>query len=146
MKSKAPGPMSCNCLSLRQAARHVSQFYDQRLAPYGLTLNQYALLGRLATLGPTPINEVAQELVVDRTTLTRNVRPLQQAGLIAQAPHPADGRSQCLSLTKPGRELLAQATPAWATAQVQFEQAFGMEQAAALRQMLQAVTKVSFSG
>jgi len=59
----------CNCLAIRQASRHVTQFYDQLLAPSGLRTTQFAILGRLQRSGPMPINALAAALVMDRTTL-----------------------------------------------------------------------------
>jgi DNA-binding MarR family transcriptional regulator len=132
---------SCNCLSLRQAARHVSQLYDRHLAPHGITLNQYSILAQVSTLGAATVNEVAQHLVMDRTTLTRNLKPLQQQGLVNQEPNPADGRSQCISLTLQGQQLLTETKPAWTAAQAQFEQSFGVERSTALRQELNVLIK-----
>ena len=71
----AANPAECNCLALRQAARHVTQFYDQCLAPAGLRSTQYSILSRLARSGPMTINLLAADLVMDRTTLGRNIRP-----------------------------------------------------------------------
>ena len=79
-------PAACNCLALRQAARHVTQFYDQFLAPSGLRTTQYSILARLVREGPMAINALAAELVMDRTTLGRNILPLQRDGLIAVGP------------------------------------------------------------
>ncbi|MGI4864208.1 MAG: MarR family winged helix-turn-helix transcriptional regulator [Janthinobacterium lividum] len=140
---KADLMTNCHCLSLRQAARQVTQLYDRHLAPFQLTLNQYSILGQLSVLDATPINELAQKLFVDRTTLTRNLKLLQQAGWVAQAPHPTDGRSQCVSLSAAGRRLLTKAIPAWQAAQAQFEAAFGTLEAAALRQQLHAVAQTT---
>ena len=75
----------CNCLALRQAARHVTQFYDQCLAPSGLRTTQYSILVRLQRHGPMTINALAAELVMDRTTLGRNILPLERDGLISIA-------------------------------------------------------------
>src|SRR5207237_243828 len=72
----------CNCLAIRQASRHVTQFYDQLLAPSGLRTTQFAILGRLRRSGPMPINALAAALVMDRTTLGRNILPLERDGLI----------------------------------------------------------------
>src|SRR5207253_1239800 len=72
----------CNCLALRQAARHVTQFYDQCLAPTGLRTTQFSILAKLKRLGPMTINALARELVMDRTTLGRTMLPLQRDGLI----------------------------------------------------------------
>lgn len=138
--------LSCNCLSLRQAARHVSQLYDRCLAPHGVTLNQYSILAQLSVLNAATVNEVAQHLVMDRTTLTRNLKPLQQLGLVKQEPNPADGRSQCVSLTPAGQQILTAAQPAWSAAQAQFEAAFGADRASFLRQELKAVVHNPLAG
>src|ERR1700761_9638759 len=75
-------PAACNCLALRQAARHVTQFYDEFLAPIGLRSTQYSILARLQRRGPMTVNALAAEMVMDRTTLARNIQPLQRDGLI----------------------------------------------------------------
>jgi len=95
-----PKPDLCNCLALRQAARHVTQFYDRFLAPMGLRTSQYSILAKLRRLGPLPINALARELVMDRTTLGRNILPLQREGLIAIVKGSADRRSKELRLTE----------------------------------------------
>ena len=82
---KWTNPAGCNCLALRQAARHVSQFYDQFLIGSGLRTTQYSILARLQRKGTMSINALATELVMDRTTLGRNILPLQRDGLIAIA-------------------------------------------------------------
>src|SRR5260370_33609472 len=74
-------PELCNCLAIRQAARHVTQFYDQFLAPVGLRATQFSILAKLKRLGPMPINGLARELVMGRTTLGRNILPLERTGL-----------------------------------------------------------------
>ena len=82
-----PGRL-CNCLAIRQAARHVTQFYDQCLAPTGLRATQFAVLSRLHRLGPMTINALARELVMDRTTLGRNILPLEREGLVEDRTRP----------------------------------------------------------
>src|SRR6266853_633769 len=77
------GPEDCNCLAVRQAARHITQFYDQLLAPSGLRTTQFSVLAKLRRLGPMTINALAAEMVMDRTTLGRNILPLERDGLIA---------------------------------------------------------------
>ena len=72
----------CNCLALRQAARHVTQFYDQFLAPAGLRTTQFSILARLRHLGPMTISTLAADLVMDRTTLAPNLKPLESLGLL----------------------------------------------------------------
>src|SRR5438128_11920083 len=80
--TSAPWP-ECNCLALRQAARHVTQFYDQYLASTGLRTTQFSILAKLQRLGPMTINALSRELVMDRTTLGRTMLPLERDGLIA---------------------------------------------------------------
>src|SRR5215468_5173135 len=92
----------CNCLALRQAARHVTQFYDQVLVPSGLRTTQFSVLARLRHLGPMTINNLAKDLVLDRTTLGRNILPLQRDGLIAAVRDSTDHRSKELHLTEAG--------------------------------------------
>src|SRR5215204_1256018 len=68
----------CNCLAVRQAARRVSQFYDSYLAPLGLKTSQYSILAKLNRLGPMSINEIADSMVMDRTTTGRAIKPLER--------------------------------------------------------------------
>ena len=133
-----PSP-ECNCLALRQAARHVTQFYDQWLAPSGLRTTQLSILAKLKRLGPLTINALARELVMDRTTLGRTMLPLERDGLISIEDGIADRRSKELHLTKAGAERLRVALKLWSEAQMQFEATFGGERASTLRNELRAV-------
>ena len=132
-------PAGCNCLALRQAARHVSQFYDQFLAGAGLRGTQYSILARLHRKGPMGINALAAELVMDRTTLGRNILPLQRDGLIAIGPGRIDRRSKELKLTRAGMARLRAASAPWNEAQARFEAAFGGKRAKELRSLLHEV-------
>src|SRR6266550_3919796 len=133
-----PSP-ECNCLALRQAARHVTQFYDQCLAPAGLRTTQLSILAKLKRLGPLSINSLARELVMDRTTLGRTMLPLERDGLISIKDGTLDRRSKQLRLTKAGAERLRVARRLWSEAQTQFEAAFGGERSSTLRNELRAV-------
>jgi DNA-binding MarR family transcriptional regulator len=141
-----PKPDICNCLALRQAARHVTQFYDQFLAPVALRTTQYSILAKLRRLGPLSINTLAKELVMDRTTLGRNILPLQREGLIAAVTGSADRRSKELRLTDAGLARLRQARRGWAEAQARFETAFGGERSLELRALLHAVSTSDLAG
>jgi DNA-binding MarR family transcriptional regulator len=129
----------CTCLAVRQAARHVTQFYDQFLAPAGLRTTQFSILAKLKRIGPMTINALARDLVMDRTTLGRNILPLQREGLIAVATGRADRRSKELHLTESGAARLREAAKGWAEAQARFATAFGGERTAELRSLLHAV-------
>ena len=139
MPSSEPKGLICNCLALRQAARLATQFYDQHLAPSGLRTTQFSILAKLKRLGPSTINSLAAELVMDRTTLGRNILPLERDGLIRIEPSATDARSKELHLTRKGAASLSRAAPGWAEAQRRFEAAYGAERAVQLRSLLQAV-------
>src|SRR5580658_9579780 len=139
MTSDWTNPAACNCLALRQAARHVTQFYDQFLVPSGLRSTQYSILARLQRKGPMTISALAAELVMDRTTLGRNILPLERDGLIAIGRGKADRRSKDVCLTAAGIARWRSALKGWQKAQARFETAFGSTRAEALRGLLQEV-------
>jgi DNA-binding MarR family transcriptional regulator len=138
--AKLPRLEECTCLAVRQAARHVTQFYDQHLAPAGLRTTQFSILAKLKRQGPMTINVLADELVMDRTTLGRNILPLEREGLISIAPGRTDRRSKELRLTDVGVERLRAAREGWKKAQEEFAAAFGDERAAGLRALLHEVS------
>jgi DNA-binding MarR family transcriptional regulator len=135
----SPSVSDCNCQALRQAARHVSQFYDQCLAPSGLRTSQYSILVKLNRKGPMTINALASDLVMDRTTLGRNILPLDRDGLISIAKGGTDRRRKEVRLTPVGAERMSVARDQWAEAQARFEAVFGEHRAAELRSLLGAV-------
>ena len=137
---RAADPELCNCLALRQAARHVTQFYDQYLVPTGVRTTQFSILAKLKQSGPMTINALAEQMVMDRTTLGRNILPLEREGLISVTKGRADRRSKELHLTEAGKATFRAAAKAWTEAQTRFETMFGGERAADLRELLHAVT------
>jgi DNA-binding MarR family transcriptional regulator len=132
----------CNCLALRQAARHISQIYDSYLAPEGLRTTQYSILATLNRLGPLSINELAKSMVMDRTTLGRAIRPLERDRLLTIGGG-EDGRTRSLRLTATGKARLKAATAKWREAQKDFEMTFGVRDAAELRNVLQRVVSIN---
>jgi DNA-binding MarR family transcriptional regulator len=143
--SQNPSLQDCNCLAIRQAARHVSQFYDQLFAPVGLRATQFAILSRLRHEGPMTINALAAALVMDRTTLGRNILPLQRDGLIEIAASPTDRRRRELCLSTAGAEKFRQASERWRVAQTRFDAVYGSERAARLRDLLREVVASEFA-
>jgi DNA-binding MarR family transcriptional regulator len=141
-----PSFQDCNCLAIRQAARHVTQFYDQLFAPVGLRATQYAMLSRLKRDGAMTINALAAALVMDRTTLGRNILPLQRDGLIEIVASPIDRRRRELRLTPKGAEKHRLGSERWAVAQQRFDEVFGGDRAAALRALLREVAASEFAG
>ena len=132
-------PEICSCLALRQASRVVTQFYDQHLAASGLRTTQYSILSKLDRLGPMTINALAAELVMDRTTLGRNILPLERDGLVRVKQNTADARSRDLEVTAKGAKRLGVARTGWLEAQKHFDAAFGGENAVELRALLKTV-------
>jgi DNA-binding MarR family transcriptional regulator len=134
----------CNCSALRQAARHVTRLYDSELAPTGLGLNQYSILSRLEKLGPRSIQELAANLVMDRSTLGHLLRPLLNRGLLKLETSRKDRRGRVIRLTAAGRLLLKKARPLWAKAERRFEHKIGAAPARALREVLVRVAAADF--
>ena len=130
----------CSCLALRQAARRITQFYDQHLAGAGLRVTQFSILVTLHDFGPRSITELAAEMGLDRTTLGRNLRPLEREGLVAITVDPRDRRGRALALTDEGMARLRRAAHLWRDAQTRFEQTYGTADTEALHRMLDAVS------
>ena len=104
---------------------------DVGLAPAGLRTTQYSILAKLKRRGALTINTLADEMVMDRTTLGRNVLPLERDGLIEVTPSASDRRAKELRLTGQGEKRLKVAQACWSSAQTRFESVFGAERAAA---------------
>lgn len=136
---KLPPLEECTCLAVRQAARHITQFYDRHLASAGLRTTQFSILARLRRHGPITINALADEMVMDRTTLGRNILPLERDGLITIKPGRTDRRSKELRLTDVGLQQLRAGYQGWRDAQKGFATAFGNERTVGLRALLHDV-------
>ncbi len=134
----------CHCLAVRQAARHVTRFYDQFLAPSGLRTTQFSILAKLRRAGSETITTLARDLVMDRTTLGRNLRPLEREGLIAIGKGSVDQRSREVRLTEAGAARLRAGIARWIEAQGGFETVFGNRRSSSLRALLSAVSAVDF--
>jgi DNA-binding MarR family transcriptional regulator len=125
-------PAICNCLAVRQAARHVTQFYDRHMAAEGLRSTQYSIIARLDRTGPLTINQLAAFIVMDRTAMGRALRPLERDGLVTIAPG-KDERTRVVRLTTAGKAKAKSAITHWRQAQKAFEASFGAEAATRLR-------------
>jgi DNA-binding MarR family transcriptional regulator len=134
----------CNVTALRKATRRVSQLYDTILAPTGLRSTQRAILVYVARYGSPTMSELASALVLDRTALNHNLKPLERDGLLRIVVDQNDRRSRRISLSKLGEAKLKETTQAWRRAQQRFETTFGAKQSAALRASLQQVASLDF--
>jgi len=117
-------PAECTCFRIRGAARRVTQIYSRHLAPTGLKISQFSLLGFVAAEGPISIGRLSDLLATDRTTLTRNLRPLLQGGLVERAAS-GDRRRHELVATPDGRALFKRALPLWVAAEQEVRAAMG---------------------
>ena len=124
-------PAGCASFNLRRADRVVTQLYDEKLRPAGLKSTQFTLLTAVRLHQPVTINCLAEGIVMDRTTLTRNLRPLEKEGMIAIAPG-RDRRVREVSLTGHGRATLDRAYPLWQEAQREVAERLGSERLARL--------------
>jgi DNA-binding MarR family transcriptional regulator len=117
-------PQGCTNFKLRQLMRRVAQHYDAELCKSGLKTTQYSLLSNAISLGPVRPVDLATALKVDASTLTRNLRPLVDAGWLEVGPGP-DGRSRLVSVTQAGREKRHEAQRRWRVAQEGINEVLG---------------------
>ncbi|KPF62781.1 hypothetical protein IP88_14255 [alpha proteobacterium AAP81b] len=106
----------CVCLGIRKAARAVSRRYDDALRPVGITSGQFSLLAGLAGEAGLSLGSLAERMGMDRTTLNRNLKPLDAAGLV-ETRAGDDARQRLLGLTAAGTARLTAALPLWEAAQ-----------------------------
>ena len=111
----------CYCTSLRRAAGAVADFYDELLKPSGLTAAQYSLLTNLAKMERANITHWAERVGLERSTLVRNLKPLQERGLIEAT----EGHGKVFCLSEAGRRAVEVAGPLWEQAQARMEEILG---------------------
>jgi DNA-binding MarR family transcriptional regulator len=134
----------CNGTALRKATRRVSQLYDAVLASSGLRSTQRSILIHIARAGAPTMGELAAALVLDRSALAHNLKPLERDGLVAIETDPEDRRSRLVRLTPLGEGKLADSMGLWQAAQDRFEAAFGPDQARGLRAALALIASDEF--
>jgi DNA-binding MarR family transcriptional regulator len=130
---------TCAVFNLRKASRAVTQLYEEIMKTSGILPTQFTLLVVTRAHGPITISNMAEVLVMDRTTLTRNLKPLEREGLVSVAPGKDDQRSREVSLTSKGLQRLEQALPLWREAQRRIKHALGANR---LDRMLDDLTAV----
>lgn len=128
-------PLGCTCFKLRKLTRAMSRLYDHHLASVGLKTTQYSVLVN-ASRAALPVAELAELLGVERTTLTRNLKPLIDAGWVELKPG-ADSRQRIVTITDAGRDKVKLAYVAWRRAQTEFETLMGRDTVRALHQQLE---------
>src|SRR5262245_51584506 len=137
--AKQPTPeqlLACTCFRLRKVTRQITQFYDQALAELDITITQFSLLSYLFMRGEVSIGALAAEMLMDPTTLTRTLRPLERRRLVRLVHARDDRRRRCVLLSAAGRATFQQAVPLWRRGAAQTAEVLGSPRLAALNQAL----------
>jgi DNA-binding MarR family transcriptional regulator len=142
MGQRLSSTTSCLCSVLRQATRAVSRLYDEEMRGYGLRATQYGLLKRLSSAGEVRQRDLGALTFLDETTLTRNLRPLIDAGWVATRPG-TDQREKLVRLTEAGAAKLQVALPAWERAQERLRSRLPKEKWSALLDLLPELTQLA---
>lgn len=117
----------CIGFNLRKATRSISQFYDELLRPVGIRGTQYSLLVSLQMSGTITVTQLAENVVMDRTTLTRNLEVLEKQGFVDVTPG-VDRRTRMVTITEDGSTILDKAYPLWQQAQSRIKAIMGEEE------------------
>ena len=135
----------CPTIRARQASRVLTRVYDDVLRPLGLQMSQFSVLVQIAAFGEAgaTITALAAELVMDRTTLTRNLRPLERAGLLRVARAPGDARARVVLLTHRGEKIIETAYPYWEAALQRVRSVLGPRPMQALRTQLSGLIEAA---
>ena len=128
-------PQGCTNMKLRQLMRRVAQRYDAEVGKTGLKGTQYSLLSHVLRLGPVRPGDLARAMTIDASTLTRNLKPLIDAGLVPLDAG-VDGRSRLVNITPAGREKRQEAQRRWRVAQESINQTLGVERVLALHALI----------
>lgn len=133
---------TCACNKVRMAARSVTGAYDDALRPTGLRATQFALLAAVGMEDAVSISALAQLLGMDRSTLSRNLGPLEKAGLV-KLGNEGWRRARTLELTKKGRTQYEKGVPLWEKAQAALRRKLGDRDWAAMRDTLDRLAQAS---
>lgn len=134
----ARSPSLCVASRVRKASRRITQIYDRRLEPFGLTVTQFGIMAQLRATPGVGISALAETMIMDSTTLSRNLQPLERRGLVVAEADEQDRRARRLKLTQDGREALERAMAGWSAAQREVADALGAADVAALNATLDA--------
>ncbi|ARD47456.1 MarR family transcriptional regulator [Sporosarcina sp. P37] len=118
----------CACANLRTVSGSLTQLYNKLLKPTGLKITQYYMLGNIYTLPDISISKLSEIMLLDQTTVTRNLNILKDSGLVTIERAAQDSRTKVVSVTAAGYEKLNNATPIWTKVQEQIEGAMGKEE------------------
>jgi DNA-binding MarR family transcriptional regulator len=143
MKAKRRNELlgECACFDLRKATRAVSRMYDDFMRDEGLNITQFSLLRLIHREKELSISTLGRYMVMDRTSITRALAPLERDGLIHSRPG-ADRRIRIVSVTSRGRRLVEDAEPRWRLAQEALMETVGEDRWRAMRTLLRDTTRM----
>ena len=134
--------IDCVGFNLRKANRAVSQLYDEMLRPTGIRVTQYSLLVVLKIIGPVLVTDLAEKIVMDRTTLSRNLEVMEKQGFVTVAPG-EDRRTRWVTITESGSAVLLEAYPLWHQVQAKIKKSMGDGRLQSLMADLSALIEIS---
>jgi DNA-binding MarR family transcriptional regulator len=137
-----PAEIACVCATARMAARSLTRVYDRALEPAGIRTSQFSILARLLEEGPLSVTHLAGRLAMDRTTLARDLRPLERRGLVIVSVG-IDRRVRMAELTAAGHRLVDEVRPLWKQVQRDVRAQLGADRVARLMDELRAATAIS---
>ncbi len=133
----------CVCFNIRKSARVITQLYEEALQPTGLRATQFTVLVATRVLGTATISNLAHGLVMDRTTLTRNLKPLEKQGFIRILLGKQDRREREVTLTRAGQDILLEALPLWKGVQETVVESLGANRVTRLMKDLSATIQLA---
>jgi DNA-binding MarR family transcriptional regulator len=137
-----PAEVVCVCATARMAARSLTRVYDRALEPAGIRTSQFSILARLLEEGPLSVTHLAGRLAMDRTTLARDLGPLERRGLVTVSVG-TDRRVRMAALTAAGHRLVDEVRPLWREVQRDVRSQLGADRVARLMDELRAATAIS---
>lgn len=141
-----PPHVICHATHLRKATRRITSLYDTLMAPSGLRSTQRSILMQIARSEAASLSELADLLMIERSALAQNLKPMERDGWVSVVVDPADKRGRLVTLTQVGIDKLLEAQPLWEQAQASFEQGYGAEKVEGLRDALLEVAGGKYEG
>ncbi|TQR32824.1 MarR family transcriptional regulator [Lysinibacillus sphaericus] len=132
----------CVCANLRKKTRLVTQFYDNLLQPTGLKVTQYSMLANIDLQQAVSISRLGEILLLDQTTITRNINLLKRNGYVDLTRDPQDARAKVITLTDKGVEKLNEAAPIWQDIQERIINDIGLEKYNDFYETLKIIQKI----
>lgn len=133
---------TCACKNLRMTSRVITQYFDKAFQQVGLRATQFALLADISSREGSTVGDLAEKLLMDQSTVTRNIEVLRKNGLIEVRQGEDDSRKRCIMITKLGTSTLIEAMPSWNKAQQHIENNIGKERYEEFLKILYDIQKI----